>query len=131
MYNNTIVIEGHLGKDAAMKNVESVGHITEFSVAVSYGKGGKKTSWFNVTAWHGVAKGCEHLRKGDAVTVKGWMRDDPWTDKNDTKRHSWSLQAESVGKLLYVKDEPGVGKDTDYHQPDNVDTEPVNDTIPF
>ena len=103
MYNNTIVIEGHLGKDAAMKEVDNVGHITEFSVAVSYGKGDKKkVSWFPVSTFHGVAKGCQHLRKGDAVMVKGSMKEDTWTDDAGVRHYRWSLQAEAVGKVVSV-----------------------------
>jgi len=128
-------IIGHLGKDAVMKET-SAGHVTEFSVAVNYGKkdedGKRKTTWYNVSCWHGTAKGAEHLRKGDAVICIGHMRERKWEDK-----YFWSLIADHVGKVLYVKDEPGYGKDPDYHQPAHEDTEPIEDvteddsSIPF
>ena len=104
-----ITICGHLGKDAAMRDT-SAGHVTNFTVAVNHGKGDKKTAtWYNVDCWHGVARGAEHLRKGDAVICIGNMRCNKWTDDSGVTRYPWTFQAHTVGKALYVKDEPGYG----------------------
>ena len=123
----SITICGHLGGNAEMKET-SAGHVTEFRVAVNYGKkDDKKTTWYSVSCWHEVAKGCEHLRKGDGVVCVGKMRCRKY-EKDGVTHYYWSLVADVVGKALYVKDEPGYGKDVDYHEPEPVDD---NSDIPF
>ena len=119
--SHTII--GHLGKDADMRDVPNIGHVCTFSVAVNYGKkDSRKTTWYNVECWHGTAKGCAHLRKGDAVICHGAMREDRW-QTGETWHSKWKLVADVVGKCLYVKDEPTATHEEDYHE--------TEDEVPF
>jgi len=122
--HNTITIAGHLGENAVMKETKA-GHVTEFRMAVNYGKkDDRKASWFTVETWHEVAKGCQHLRKGDPVVCVGKMRQDRW--QTDGAWHErWKLVADVVGKCLYVKDDPSRTHEEDYHDSGN------DDDIPF
>lgn len=125
-YEN-ITICGHLGKDAVMRET-SAGHVTEFSVAVNHGKGDKKeATWYTVACWHGTAKGCEHLRKGDPVICIGNMRCRKWEEK-----YYWTLQAHTVGKALYVKEEkPQLEPETPVESLNDPGEIPDEDDIPF
>jgi len=97
-------ISGRLGRDAESK-ATTAGDITKFSVAVGYGKkDNRKTMWYDVVTWHGTAIACKGLKKGDAVIVVGKLRINEWTDRDGVKRRTWSLQADTVGKVLYVKE---------------------------
>jgi hypothetical protein len=113
------VIEGHLAADAEMKEV-SAGHVTSFKVLVNYGKSDdRKIQGYFVDTWHDVARGCQHLRKGEAVIVRGVMR----SREHDGKWY-WTLQAYTVGRCLYAKEEP---VDTGDHSHEEVD----DSSIPF
>lgn len=103
-FENTTIC-GHLGKDAVMRET-SAGHVTEFTVAVNHGKGDKKSAtWYTIACWHGTAKGCADLRKGDPVICIGNMRCNKWEDRDGITRWSWTMQAHTVGKALYIKQE--------------------------
>lgn len=104
MNSENTVISGHLGRDAEVITANEK-TLVKFSVAVGYGKrDNRKTTWYDVVTWHGVAKACVNLKKGEAVIVSGKMRCNDWEDREGAKRRSWTLQADIVGKVLYVSE---------------------------
>ena len=67
-----ITIAGRLGGDATHRTTDN-SEVTSFNMAVDYGFGEKKeTYWWSVSMWgkRGAAL-AQHLRKGSSVTVTG------------------------------------------------------------
>ena len=75
-----IMICGCLGRDPELRVIPSGTHVCDFSVAVNeyWGSGekqGKRTTWYQVTVWEGLAAVCaQYLNKGSRVLVVGRPR---------------------------------------------------------
>jgi len=124
MYNKTTII-GNLGKDPVMKFTPNGIAVTNFSVATtarvskdktpncpdgwkeSYnGKAWELTTWWNVTAWRGLAETCnQFLAKGRTVYVEGEVKGEAingaqnprvWTGNDGVPRASFELTARVV-----------------------------------
>lgn len=67
-----ITIAGRLGGDATHRATDN-SEVTSFNMAVDYGYGDKKeTYWWSVSMWGKRGAGlAPHLRKGSSVTVTG------------------------------------------------------------
>ena len=67
-----ITLAGRIGGDATHRATDN-GEVTSFNMAVDYGYGDRKeTYWFSISYWGKRAAGlAPHLRKGTAVTVAG------------------------------------------------------------
>jgi single-strand DNA-binding protein len=74
---NTIMLAGNVASDILVKSLPGEGkYVGTFNLAVDRGyKRDSGTDYFRVTVWNGAAVNFEkHVRKGDAVTVRGHMR---------------------------------------------------------
>jgi single-strand DNA-binding protein len=92
-----VVLVGNLGADP---DEFSAG--CRFSVAVNErvkkdGEWAEAVSFFDVTAFGKLAEPIvKWLKKGSPVAVDGRLRQERWTDKNDQKRYSVKVIADSV-----------------------------------
>ena len=116
---HTIIIAGHVGKDAEMRYTPKGQAVTSFTVAVnenftdSNGEKAKRTIWYKVTAWGKLAETCnEYIKKGDAVLVEGRINADPvtgspriWTAKDGTPHTALEVTASTV-RFLSPREKP-------------------------
>jgi len=67
-----ITLAGRIGGDATHRTTDN-GEVTSFNMAVDYGYGDRKeTYWWSVSYWGKRGAGlAPHLRKGTSVTVTG------------------------------------------------------------
>jgi single-strand DNA-binding protein len=98
MYSKTTII-GRLGGDPKLSSTKSGKQICSFNVGVTTGFGNqeKKTDWFRVTTFGGLAENCSRfLKKGSQVFVDGTVHLDTYTDKSGATKASLDLLANSV-----------------------------------
>ena len=117
---NKVMIIGNLGKDPEMRYTPSGQAVTQFSVAVNrnykdqQGEWQEETEWFRVVAWGPLAeRTAENLRKGRKVYVEGRLQTRQWEDRDNQKRYTTELIANTVSPLdrrpQEDGDEPGGG----------------------
>jgi single-strand DNA-binding protein len=97
MFQNTQII-GHVGNVESLRNTQSGKEVISFSVAVNekFGKT-EKTTWFQVTAWNGLAKVvAEYVETGKKLMVQGRIAAEVYMDKNNQPRASLKLTANEI-----------------------------------
>ena len=102
LYNNTITVEGRVGKEPEIKEIEGVGTVAKFSLAVyRTGKGdNKKTDWFWIEAWHDLARGMAQIGKGTMLLIKGTLK------ANRVEETTYyTIVANSIGKDISIQKE--------------------------
>jgi single-strand DNA-binding protein len=85
---NNVSLIGRLGRDPETRYTSGGKAVTNFSIAVDYGFGDKKTtSWIPVVAWEKTAElAQQYLGKGSQVAVTGRLQERSWQDKEGNKR---------------------------------------------
>jgi single-strand DNA-binding protein len=68
------------------------------------GKTDEKTTWHKISVWGKQAKwAAQNLKKGDTVLVDGKIHYSDWIDKDNNKRKSISIAANSIQTILNNK----------------------------
>lgn len=99
---NSILIEGNLTHDPALKTTPGGSSVCAFSVASNrwYKQDDqleKEVSFFDVEAWSKLAQNCaENLKKGRGVRVVGRLKQDRWNDDSGKPRSKVKIVAEHV-----------------------------------
>ncbi len=99
---NSIVLTGHVGADATIKNYGSQ-KLARFNLAVNEyhknqeGEIVKKTNWFTITLWNGHATLAEkEIKKGNKVTVIGKLQTNVYDAKDGTKRYTTDIHVNEL-----------------------------------
>lgn len=102
-YNNQITVIGNVGKEPEVKEI-TAGHVAKFSLAVyRNGKGeAAVTDWLNVVAWHDLARGMEHVNKGQKLIVTGSVATRSY-EVEGVKKYVTEIQAREIGVDISVK----------------------------
>jgi len=112
-YNNAVTVAGNVGRDAELREVEGIGTVAKFPLAVyRSGKGDdKKTDWFYIECWHDLARGAAtYCKTGAKVVVFGSMKFDQY-EKDGEKKNSTSLVAREIGKDISIAKDEADGAD--------------------
>ena len=107
VYNNTVTVSGNVGRNAEVKEIDGIGTVAKFPLAVyRTGKGDTaKTDWFYVECWHDLARGAlQSCVKGAKIIVTGSMKFDQYEDKG-VKKNWTSLVARDIGVDISIKKE--------------------------
>lgn len=90
--HNSVVIAGHLGRDAETKHLPSGHALTTFSVAVTKKiKDKEKTIWVDCKVWNQSEEAIAALTKGCAVIVIGEIDVETWEDRQTGFKRSKTL----------------------------------------
>ncbi len=107
---NKVILIGNLGRDPEIKYLEGNVARTSFSLATTESykdKNGNRvdqTEWHNIIMWRGLAETAEKiLKKGTQVYIEGKLQTRQWTDKENNKRNTTEIVAESF-LILQRKD---------------------------
>ncbi len=97
--NNTIIINGRIGKEPELRFSQSGNAVLELSVVDSYGKDdNKKSTWHNVVIFGKLAENtAASVSRLDNVIVVGRLEQDEYTKKDGSKAKSVRLIADEVG----------------------------------
>jgi len=101
---NSILIEGNLVRDPALKITDEGKSMCEFSIInINYIKNEetgllrKKSALFSISTYGSLAKHCgEKLKKNHAVRVVGRLAQSHWRDSQGNKRFRVFIMAEHV-----------------------------------
>lgn len=132
---NQINLMGRLTAEPDYRTTQSGITVARFTLAVerNYQQNGQKqTDFLEVTAWRGTADFVQkYFHKGQLVAVTGSVQTDNYTDKDGSKRKSWSVQATQV-YFAESKRDGGGQKSIERDEPPAGDFVPVaNDNLPF
>lgn len=113
---NKVILVGHLGKDPDIRHLDNNVTVASFPLATSetYNKDGKRieqTEWHNIVMWRGLAEIAEKfLHKGKLVYIEGKIRSRSYEDKENIKRYTTEIVADSFTML---------GRKSDFETPPN------------
>lgn len=99
---NSVVLTGNLTKDPELRTTGSGTSVTTLRLAVNErvkrdGDWQERAMYFDVVVWGNQAENAaKYLEKGRPVAVKGRLSWREWTDKDDNKRQSVEVTAETV-----------------------------------
>lgn len=129
---NKVILIGHLGSDPEKRFMPNGNATCRYSVATSEtwkDKNGEKqehTEWHRIVMFGKIAEtACEYLKKGAAVYIEGRLRTQEWTDKENIKRYTTEIIADTM-KMLGKRDK-AEAKTSNSTQPDT----DIDDDIPF
>lgn len=101
---NVVVLTGNLTRDPELRTTNSGNPVCSLRVAVnerhkdtSTGEWGDRPNFFNVTVWGVQGENCAtYLHKGSGVAVHGRLQWREWEDRQNNKRESVEVIAETV-----------------------------------
>ena len=102
---NKVILVGHLGKDPDIRHLDNNVTVASFPLATyeTYNKDGKRmeqTEWHNIVMWRGLAEIAEKfLHKGKLVYIEGKIRSRSYEDKENIKRYTTEIVADSFTML--------------------------------
>ena len=113
---NRVIITGNLTRDPELRSLPSGTSVCQLRVAVntrrkdnSTGEWVDKPNYFDVTVWGAQGENCSRfLTKGRPVAVDGRLEWREWEDKDNNKRQSVEIIADSV-QFLGGRDDAGNG----------------------
>ena len=123
---------GRLSRDVDLKTTPNGVQVASFTVAVDRKQksadGNKKTDFFNVSVWRGLADICSrYLSKGKKCYVRGELQMRTYTAKDGTTKVSLDVQADEVEFLSPKSESNEEQSGADASGFENVDPE----SIPF
>ena len=134
---NKVILIGNLGKDPEIKYLEGNVARTSFSLATSESykdKNGNRvdqTEWHNIVMWRGLAETAEKiLKKGTQVYIEGKIQTRQWVDKENNKRNTTEIVAESF-LILQKKDSSNQSGNTNDSANDTSSDKSGNGDLPF
>ena len=98
---NRIILMGRLTRDPELRTTGSNIAVCSFSLAcdrdIKSDKGEKETDFFVVVAWRGTAEFVsKYFTRGRMAIVEGRLQIRDWVDKDNHKRRTAEIVAESV-----------------------------------
>lgn len=101
---NKVIILGNLGKDPEVRYTPDGAAAARFSVATTRAwndattkEKRSETEWHRIFMYGRLAEiAGEYLKKGSQVYIEGRLRTLEWTDKNNIKRYTTEIYAESM-----------------------------------
>ena len=102
---NSVSLIGRLGKDPEVRNTTSGKTVANFTIAVDFGYGDRKTtSWIPVQAWEKTAEIVQkYTAKGSQVAVTGRLQQRSWEDRDGNTRSVLEVVADKVDLLSKVE----------------------------
>jgi single-strand DNA-binding protein len=99
---NSVLIEGVLAADPDVRQLDNGKTVCNFQIASDryYTRGGvieKETSRFTVSSWGRAAEETRgYGKEGVPLRVRGYLKEDRWTDKNGKEHSKVVIVAERV-----------------------------------
>lgn len=100
---NKVIILGRLGSDPEVRYTATGGAVSSFSMATNdswtdkSGQKQERTEWHKIVVWGKLAELCgQYLSKGRQAYVEGRLQTREWMDKENTKRYTTEIVAQSV-----------------------------------
>lgn len=111
---NKVILIGNVGMDPEIRTLESGAKMARVRLATTerlYDRQSNETKehteWHTITLWRGLADVVDrYVRKGSQIYVEGRLRTREWMDKDNNKRYTTEILADTMNLLGRRSDNP-------------------------
>ncbi|HBX90856.1 single-stranded DNA-binding protein [Alistipes sp.] len=111
---NKVILIGNVGIDPEVRTLEGGAKVARVRLATTEriydrqaGETKEHTEWHTVTLWRGLADVVDRfVRKGSQIYVEGRLRTREWMDKENNKRYTTEILADTMNLLGRRSDNP-------------------------
>lgn len=111
---NKVILIGNVGMDPEVRTTESGVKVARIRMATTErlfdrqaNETREHTEWHTVTLWRGLADVVDrYVRKGSQIYIEGRLRTRDWMDKDNNKRYTTEILADSMNLLGRRNDAP-------------------------
>lgn len=104
---NKVILVGNVGQDPEVRAMESGVKVARIRLATSErytdrqsGERKEITEWHTITLWRNLAEVVDkYVHKGSQLYVEGRLRTREWTDKDNNKRYTTEIVADTMQLL--------------------------------
>lgn len=119
---NKVILVGNVGIDPEVRTTESGVKVARISLATTErlfdrqaNETKEHTEWHTITLWRGLADVVDrYVRKGTQIYVEGRLRTREWMDKDNNKRYTTEILADTMNLLGRRSDNPASAGDGAY-----------------
>ena len=119
---NKVILVGNVGIDPEVRTTESGVKVARIRLATTErlfdrqaNETKEHTEWHTITLWRGLADVVDrYVRKGTQIYVEGRLRTREWTDKDNNKRYTTEILADTMNLLGRRSDNPASAGDGAY-----------------
>lgn len=114
---NKVILIGNVGMDPEVRAMENGVKVARVRLATTErifdrqaNETREHTEWHTITLWRGLADVVDrYVRKGTQIYVEGRLRTREWMDKDNNKRYTTEILADTMNLLGRRSDNPAVG----------------------
>lgn len=111
---NKVILIGNVGIDPEVRTTEGGVKVARIRLATTerlYDRAASETKehteWHTVTLWRGLADVVDkYVRKGSQIYIEGRLRTREWMDKDNNKRYTTEILADTMNLLGRRSDNP-------------------------
>lgn len=119
---NKVILVGNVGIDPEVRTTESGVTLARIRLATTErlfdrqaNETKEHTEWHTITLWRGLADVVDrYVRKGTQIYVEGRLRTREWMDKDNNKRYTTEILADTMNLLGRRSDNPASAGDGAY-----------------
>ena len=119
---NKVILVGNVGIDPEVRTTESGVKVARIRLATTErlfdrqaNETKEHTEWHTITLWRGLADVVDrYVRKGTQIYVEGRLRTREWMDKENNKRYTTEILADTMNLLGRRSDNPASAGDGAY-----------------
>ncbi len=119
---NKVILVGNVGIDPEVRTTESGVKVARIRLATTErlfdrqaNETKEHTEWHTITLWRGLADVVDrYVRKGTQIYVEGRLRTRDWMDKDNNKRYTTEILADTMNLLGRRSDNPASAGDGAY-----------------
>jgi len=114
---NKVILVGNVGMDPEVRTLEGGTKVARVRLATTErmfdrqaNETKEHTEWHTVTLWRGLADVVDrYVRKGSQIYIEGRLRTREWMDKDNNKRYTTEILADTMNLLGRRSDNPANG----------------------
>ena len=111
---NKVILVGNVGLDPEVRTLEGGAKVARIRLATTerlYDRASNETKehteWHTITLWRGLADVVDrYVRKGTQLYIEGCLRTREWMDKDNNKRYTTEILADTMNLLGRRSDNP-------------------------
>lgn len=114
---NKVILVGNVGLDPEVRTLEGGAKVARVRLATTErlfdrqaNETKEHTEWHTITLWRGLADVVDrYVRKGSQIYIEGRLRTREWMDKDNNKRYTTEILADTMNLLGRRSDNPANG----------------------
>ena len=111
---NKVILIGNVGMDPEVRTLEGGAKVARIRLATTErlfdrqaNETKEHTEWHTITLWRGLADVVDRfVRKGSQIYIEGRLRTREWMDKDNNKRYTTEILADTMNLLGRRSDNP-------------------------